>query len=170
MKLHSSDNSFAVGSTLIEAIIAIGVLAVVIPLVFGALAESGKCGTAAQAETRSTWIIPACLDEIHASREGHPQYFTATMNGQTIPPVGEVWALAFSADGKPVGKLSKVAYESGTREIDGKPIRYIALLSSAAAAITPGTTPMLNLRIVIEYPAAARAAKRGKIDFLTRIP
>jgi type II secretory pathway pseudopilin PulG len=167
---HSPDNSFAVGSTLIEAIIAIGVLAVAIPLVFGALAESGKSATAAQAETRGTWIIPACLDEIHASREGHPQYFTATMDGQTIPPVGELWALAFSADGKPVGKLSKLVYESGAKEIDGKPIRYIALMSSAAATVTSGTTRMINLRIAIEYPAAAKVARRGKIDFHTRIP
>ena len=32
------------GSSLIEAVIAMGVLAVAIPLVFGALAEAGKSG------------------------------------------------------------------------------------------------------------------------------
>lgn len=158
------------GSSLIEAVIAIGVLAVAIPLVFGALAESGKSGFASQAETRSTWIIPACMDEVRASREGRPQYFTPTVTGQTFPPSGAVWALAFAADGKPIGKLSKALYESGTRELNGKSVRYIAKLSSAAVTAPSGTTPMLRVDISLEYPASQKAVKRGKLDFHTRIP
>lgn len=158
------------GSSLIEAVIAVGVLAVAIPLVFGALAESGKSGLASQAETRSTWIIPACMDEIRASRQGRPQYFTPTVTGQVFPPSGEIWALAFAADGKPIGKLSKARYESGTREMNGESVRYIARISSAAATSTGGTTPMLRVDISLEYPASQKAAKRGKLDFQTRIP
>ena len=158
------------GSSLIEAVIAVGVLAVAIPLVFGALAESGKSGFASQAETRSTWIIPACMDEVRASREGRPQYFTSTVTGQTFPPSGEIWVLAFAADGKPIGKLTKGLYESGTRELNGESVRYIAKLSSAAATAPSGTTPMLRVDISLEYPASQKAAKRGKLDFHTRIP
>ncbi len=102
------------GASLIEAVIAIGVLAVAIPLVFGALAEAGKSGLASQAESRSTWIIPACMDEIRASRAGCPRYFTPTTAGQTFPPAGEVWALAFSPDGKPIGKIPQALYDKGT--------------------------------------------------------
>jgi type II secretory pathway pseudopilin PulG len=158
------------GATLIEAVIAIGVLAVAIPLVFGALAEGGKSGVSAQAETRSTWIIPACMDEIRASREGRPLFFTPTTAGQTFPPGGDAWALAFSADGKPIGKLSKALYEQGTKELNGKPVRYIAAMSSTTATAKPGTTPMLKVHISLEYPAAAKSSKRNKLDFHTRIP
>ena len=170
MMRHYSNKTQPRGATLIEAVIAIGVLAVAIPLVFGALAEGGKSGSSSQAETRSTWMIPACMEEIHASREGRPLYFSTTSVGQTFPSAGDVWALAFSSDGKPVGKLSKAIYEKGAKELDGKPIRYIALMSATAPIVKPGVTPMLKVAISLEYPAAVKATKRNKLDFHTRIP
>lgn len=159
------------GSSLIETVIAMGVLAVAIPLVFGALAESGKSGLSSEAETRSTWIVPACMEEILASREGKPQFFTPTAVGEAFPPASQVWALAFSPEGKPLGKLSKAVYDKGSKELNGQPVRYIALLSAAAPKNTPaGVTPMLSTRITLEYPAAIPVAKRQKLDFYTRIP
>ena len=90
MKTGSLHAKFARGVTLVESVIAVGVLAVAVPLVFGALAQAGKSGFSSQAETRSTWMIPACLDEIQASRAGRPQYFTATTSGQPFPPAGDI--------------------------------------------------------------------------------
>lgn len=158
------------GTSLIEAVIAVGVLAVAIPLVFGTLAESGKSGLSSQAETRSIWIIPACMEEIRASREGRPQYFASTVTGDVFPPSGEVWALAFSADGKPIGKLPKALYDSGVRELNGEAVRYIARMSSAAVTAAAGATPMLRVDIFLEYPASRKSTKRAKLDFHTRIP
>jgi type II secretory pathway pseudopilin PulG len=158
------------GSSLIETVIAMGVLAVAIPLVFGALAESGKSGMSSEAETRSTWMIPACMEEIQASRENRPQFFTNTTVGQTFPPAGDVWALAFSPEGKPVGKISKAIYDKGTKEVDGQPVRYIASLDSKLPTTTTGATPMLSMHISLEYPASSPAAKRQKLEFYTRIP
>ncbi len=158
------------GSSLIETVIAMGVLAVAIPLVFGAIAESGKSGMSSEAETRSTWMVPACMDEIRASREGHPRYFTPTVAAQVFPPNDDVWALAFSPEGKPVGKISKAAYDKGTQEIDGQAVRYIASLSAAEDLAKIKAAPMLRTRISVEYPAASPAARRRKIDFYTRIP
>lgn len=147
-----------------------GVLAVAIPLVFGALAESGKSGMSSEAETRSTWIVPACMEEILASREGRPQFFTATVVGQVFPPSGEVWALAFTPEGKPIGKLTKGIYDKGTKELSGQTVRYIASISSATATSSSGVTPLLRTRISLEYPASAPVAKRQKLEFYTRIP
>lgn len=158
------------GSSLIETVIAMGVLAVAIPLVFGALAESGKSGMSSEAETRATWIVPACMDEIQASREGRPQFFTATTTGQIFPPAGDVWALAFSAEGRPIGKISKTVYDKGTKELDGQTIRYLATLSSAPTQTPPGGTPMLRALITLEYPSAVPVSKRQKLEFYTRIP
>lgn len=158
------------GATLVEAVIAVGVLAVAVPLVFGAIAEAGKGGQSAQAETRAPWIVRMCMEEIQSSRDGRPRYFTTTTTGQPFPPTGDVWALAFSADGKPVGKLSKSLYDKGTKELDGKAVRYIAVLSATTEPPVANTTPMLKSRVSIEYPAAAPAQKRSKLDFHTRIP
>jgi hypothetical protein len=87
-----------------------------------------------------------------------------------FPPNGDVWALAFSAEGKPVGKISKAAYDEGIKELGGQAVRYIASLSAAEDLIESGAAPMLRTRISVEYPAASPAAKRRKLDFHTRIP
>lgn len=158
------------GSSLIEAVIAMAVLAVAIPLVFAALAESGKSGISAAAETRSTWIIPACLSEIRASRAGLPQFFSATSVGEEFPS-SDVWAIAFSPEGRPLGKVPKALYDTGVQELDGQRIGYIAALSATTPVPAPsGPVPMLRARISLEYPPAAPAAKRQKLDFFTRIP
>ncbi|MGL4401983.1 MAG: type IV pilus modification PilV family protein [Luteolibacter sp.] len=158
------------GSSLVEAVIAVGVLAVAIPLVFGALAESGNSNVSSEAETRSTWIIPACMEEILASREGKPQFFTATTVGQVFPPSGEIWALAFSAEGKPIGKITQLEYDKGLKELNGQSIRYIATLASATTNTPAGAIPMLRAQITLEYPSALPVAKRQKLQFYTRIP
>ncbi len=165
------------GSSLIETVIAMGVLAVAIPLVFGALAESGKSTQSSEAETRSTWIIPACMDEIQASRSGTAQFFPTTVVSETFPPQDDVWALAFSGQGAPVGKIPKPDYAKGMKEIDGKTIRYIAKLSAvnvtpsaAEAKARPGLAPTLRVQITLEFPATSPVGKRQKLEFYTRIP
>lgn len=158
------------GATLIEAVIAIGVLAVAIPMVFGTIAEAGKSGMATEAETRSVWIVPACMEEVRASREGRSQYFAPTTAGQVFPTSGQVWALAFSEEGRPLGKLAKSAYDAGVKELNGSRVGYIATMTSTQAPVKVGTTPMLRLHIAVEYPATAKAARRSKLDFHTRIP
>jgi type II secretory pathway pseudopilin PulG len=158
------------GFSLIETVIAMGVLAVAIPLVFGALAESGKSQFSSEAETRSSWMVPTCMDEILASRDGRPQFFTATVAAQTFPPSGDVWALAFSADGTPIGTIPKAIYEKGTKELNGQAVRYLASLSSATTTTSAGASPMLCARISIEFPATSPVARRQKLDFYTRIP
>jgi len=171
MKTPSDHQRNRRGSSLIEVVIAVGVMAVAVPLVFGALAESGKSGMSAEAETRSAWIIPLCMEEIKASRESRSEYFPATTVNQIFPPSGEVWALGFSAEGKPIGKISKSAYDKGTKELSGKKIMYITTLSANPQKTPPtGLATMLSAQISLEYPAGAPAAKRQKLDFFTRIP
>jgi len=157
-------------ASLIEAVIAVAVLAVAIPMVLGALCEAGKCALAAQAETRSAWIVPACLNEIRASREGRPGCFPATTTGQAFPPPGEVWALAFSAQGHPVGKLPGALYHTGTQQLHATSVRYIASLDCSGAPDQPFVAPMMNVRITLEYPASSPATQRRKLDFHTRTP
>lgn len=158
------------GVTLVESVIAVGVLAIAIPLVFGSIAESGKSGMASQAETRAIWIVPTCMEEIRASRDGKPEYFNRTKAGETFPPAGEVWAIGFAPDGSAVGKMDTASYRSGTRQLKGEPVLYIASMSSESESSATGSTPMLNVKITIEYPAAAPEGKRQTLDFHTRVP
>jgi hypothetical protein len=165
---------FKLGVSLIETVIALGVLAVAVPMVFAALGEASRCGLTAQAETRSAWMIPTCLEEIRASRNASPRYFASTSAGQTFPPPGDLWALAFSPEGEPVGKISQALYEGGLRLLDGKKVLYIlsmaALKDTGNALGAPSVTPLLAVRISLEYPAGSPASKRRSLQFHTRMP
>jgi hypothetical protein len=162
------------GVSLIETVIAMGVLAVVIPLVFGAIAESGRSGISAEADTRCAWIVPQCVEEIRLSRESKGSY--NTVPGQAFPAAGDVWALAFSPEGKLLGKLGKEAYEKsgGVRDFQGEPVAYLATLSAtgpaAADPAKPGAANMLTARITVEYPSGVPMAKRQKLEFYTSLP
>lgn len=170
MKTPSPKAVLQRGTSLIEVIIAMGVLAVAVPLVFGAITEAGKTGASAETETRSIWIIPACMEEIRASREGKAQYFTNTVAGQVFPPSGDAWVLAFSAEGKPVGRVTKGDYDKGAKSVNGTPVRYFAILSSVALPLANGSPAMMRAKITLEYPATAPTTRRQKLDFYTRIP
>lgn len=160
----------AKGATLVESILAVSVLAVAVPLVLGVLAEAGNKGSSAKAETRSAWIVPACMEEIQASRDGRPQYLPASKPGQPFPPAGDVWALGFAADGSPLGRVGRSLYQSGLKELAGGPVRYIAVMKAVAEPQVPGAAKMFGVRISVEYPASVPAERRDKINFHTRIP
>ena len=59
-----------------------GVLAVAVPLVFAAIAKSGQSAAHARAETRCVWIIPACLNEIEAARDGKSKLIPPRLPGE----------------------------------------------------------------------------------------
>lgn len=170
LKRFSNKRGGHSGVSLVEAVISIGVLALVIPIVSGALAQAGKCMVVTRAESRSTWMIPACLDEIDASRAARSPYFPATAAGQTFPSAGDVWALAFSPEGKTIGKISRSLYDTGTRTLDGHPVRYLAAMTATMAPSCGAPTSMLQVRVSLEYPARLPAAHRQKLDFYTLIP
>ena len=158
------------GSSLVEAVIAVGVLAVAVPLVLGTLAEASKSSSLARAETRASWIVQHCVREIEASRQGRSQLFAASQYGDELPPAGETWALVFAADGKLLGKASSSQYQQGIKKIADQSASYLATIEAKKSSIGNSSPPMLDAQIRIEYPAAAKQARRSKLDFHTRIP
>jgi hypothetical protein len=160
----------ALGSSLIEVVISMGVLAVVIPLVLCVLADADRASSASQAKTRSGRIIPSCLAEIHASRNGIPEFFEKTERGQSFPPLDQLWVLGFSGNGKVMGTLSRAEYQKGQATLRDQEIRYFAVLSASPLPEKLGIPPMMQLRISIEYPAAAPVGRRAISDFYTQLP
>jgi Tfp pilus assembly protein PilV len=160
----------ASGSSLIEVILAMGTLAVALPLVAAVMARAGQSSAAAQAESRSAWIIPACMQEIEAAHVGKSRALPTLARREPFPAPGQFLALAFAEDGRALGSVERDAYLTGTRGGGDKPVRYLVTIHCQAAAGPPGPSRMRDLRLTLEYPSAAPATKRRKLDFHTRIP
>ena len=158
------------GASLIEVIIAIGVLAVSAPLVFAVIAKSSQNAANARAETRCSWIIPACLNEIEAARTGSSQFLPPRVAGEPFPSAGTLLAIGFSEDGRPLGTVAQSAYDRGLKTLADEPLRYIVTIRAETAVVKAGSPPMLDLHLTLEHPAAAPAIKRRKIDFHSRLP
>lgn len=158
------------GASLIEVVIAMGVLAVSVPLVFAVIAKSGQNSSHARAETRCAWIIPACLNEIEAARSGQSKFIPSRLPGEPFPAAGTLLCIGFAEDGRPLGTIEQAAYDKGIKTLSDEPVRYLATIRSEVAPVKAGSPPMLNLHLIVEHPAAAPARKRQKIDFHSRIP
>jgi type II secretory pathway pseudopilin PulG len=157
------------GISLIETVIAMAVLAVTIPLIFAALAGAGKSGISAEFETRSPWIVEACLREVRATRIGKPEFLTPTKIFETIPPTDQFWAIAFSAEGKPIKKIDEIQYQQGLTQIANTPVRYLAVIHPPSELEAHPGTSISHVRISIEYPSIAPASKRQHLDFYSQI-
>jgi type II secretory pathway pseudopilin PulG len=158
------------GFSLIEAVVSVGILALAIPLVLGALVESGNSGTSAAAETRCGWIVPACLDELKAAADGKSVLLPTTPLGTAFPAAGQVYGIAFGAGGNSLGAVDKAAYDSGVKRIADQDVRYIAVIEGEVLPAKAGSVPMRSIRVGLEYPAAVPARKRTKLDFFTKTP
>lgn len=159
------------GTSLVEVIIAVGVLAVAVPLVFATMAESGESGLSAQAETRSSWIVPACMEELQSAMMGRSLYLAEMTPSKDFPASGGLVALAFSGEGAIAGKVAQGEYDRGIRDVEGRPVKYIASMSGTLLSKTGKDAPQcLDVVITIEYPAAAPALRRQKLEFHTRLP
>jgi len=155
------------GISLVEAMVAIGVLAVVIPLAMAALAKAGDIGSSARAETRAPTIAERCLGELEAARQGDSFHFEPLAAGQAFP-AGGVWALAFDPDGELLGKLSAAQYEQGLARIGGAEVGYVARLSGSRVDVEP--EDVLTITVQVEYPAAQPASRRDVLAFHTKLP
>jgi type II secretory pathway pseudopilin PulG len=152
------------GSTLIESILAMSVLAVAIPLVFGSFAASDQSKLTSEVETVSAWIVPAAIQELHAVREDRSELFKLDKLEEPFPPVGKVWVIAFNSDGKLIGRMSEDLYVHGTQTLEGQSVYYLVSIKQKM------TNDIPRLQLWVEYPAAASSASRKHLEFYSAMP
>lgn len=170
MKSTAANPSEKKGASLIEAVIAVGVLAVAVPLVFGTMAGTGETGISSQAETRSSWIVPACVDELQLAMKNQSELLGELKPGVKFP-AGGVLALGFTSEGRAVEKIGSNDYSRGVRKVSLDPVRYIASMSGELPEEgREGLQQNLRVKIVMEYPASAPLAKRQKLEFYMTLP
>jgi hypothetical protein len=164
MKKGRADR-FMSGVSLMETVVAMGVLAVAVPLALAAMSKAGSVGSSARAETRAPAIAERCLLEVKAARRGESEVLPVLQPAVSFPGGGEVLVLGFSREGRLLGEVDAESYESGMRdELDGETVNYVASISGRFD--NPGVT----LTVRVEHPAVQRRAKRSGVDFHTKLP
>ncbi|OYV03638.1 MAG: hypothetical protein CFE26_21105, partial [Verrucomicrobiales bacterium VVV1] len=99
----------------------------------------GDSGTAAAAETRASWIVPACLNELKAAADGKSVLIPPTPLGEMFPADGQVYGIAFTAGGQALGPVDQANYASGLKRMNDQDVRYITKLEGEVLAAKPGS-------------------------------
>lgn len=165
MRSHSKMTACTPGATLTEAALAIGVLAVVIPLVSAALGEAGRTIDDARLDSRSPTMVASCIEAIERARDGEPGCLPPYPASTSFAADGEICALAFTGEGSLLGRISMDEYEMGIRHLHRGEARYLAKLSAKPTSDTSTSVRPLALTITLEHPASAPEALRTRSSF-----
>ena len=157
------------GVSLVEAMVSIGVLAVVAPLALAALLRANEGGSSSRAETRAPLIVESCMSELNMARKGTAEHLPAMLPGEEFGK-SEVLSLAFGSDGKLLGRVDGGQYDAGTDSINNQDAAYVATLQGEQDEERTGFPPMLRVKVTIEYPSIAPSERRRKMEFFTKLP
>ncbi len=152
------------GVSLLETVIAVGVIAVAVPLALSAIGGAGVAGVSARAETRAPGIAEWCRIELEAARRGESEELPAITADQAFPAGGEVLALGFDREGGLLGRIESDDYQQGVERIGEADVFYIASLSGR-----PDDSGVV-VTVDIEYPAVRPAERRDSVAFHTILP
>lgn len=144
--------------SLVEAVVSLGVLAMIVPVGFAGFAAAARQACTARAEARACRIVPRCLEALSSLRRE--------------PCSGEprtVWWFASGRMGEAIREVEEKAYREGVAAGSGDPAVYLVRVER-----TPrkggDDRPMHDVRVVVEYPAVAGEARRTRLEFNTRMP
>lgn len=151
------------GMTLMEVVIAIGVLAFVIPVVLTMMASSGNSLRSSEADTRSVWIARAVQREVLSKWAEPPResFISESLGFPAFASEDSPLVLAFDAEGEFIS-------EGTTQDLSGSSQIQEAtyLVSVYAEPYTPpgsaaAAEPFSKLMIRVLHPAKSAPAKRS---------
>lgn len=149
------------GFSLLEITVSLGVLAVAIPLSVASLAGSVNADAASRMDSMAASMVATCLDEWSAAGKGEGVFAgePASLDG------GEkIRAIGFASTGQSLGRVEAEDYRKGCRK-DG--VIYLARLENEPVE---ESRPALKVRVSVEFPAAAPADQRQRLEFFTCLP
>lgn len=163
MKTRQNKSGIA-GFSLVEVMMAMAVLAVMLPLGLAAISTAGSSRVESEAETLAVGIADYCLLELRAARRGEASVFREVSEGESFPGEGEVMALAFGDDGRFIGVVEAEGYHDGLGAVGGEMVDYFGVVSGV------WEDGLMTVEVAVEFPAVKRARRRSEIPFYTRLP
>ncbi len=155
------------GMTLSEVVIALGVVAFVVPLILAATGSANSSRLSAEADTRSSWLAREVQREIISawSVPAPASSFGAALAFPAFAPATAPEILAYDSEGNFLVKGS-AADLTGPSKIPNA--SYIVAVHGEAhrppnLAAGPDTLSLLTIRVL--HPAKAPAAKRSDLRY-----
>jgi type II secretory pathway pseudopilin PulG len=159
------------GLTLMEAVIAMGVIAVAVPLVLSATAVGTRTRTNAETDTRSAWLARTVQRELtDAWRDLPSPMFTPR---PAFPAFGSADApevLLFDAEGRFLARGNANDYLNGSPNPQAVYMVGIFSQRQSPANITTTEDLLARVQMTISHTARAPLAKRVPCAYTVLIP
>ncbi len=131
-----------------EAVLAVAVLAAVLPWVMLAVAQSLDTGAEVRVEQVAMRVVPACLDE--------------WSRGDRLPSV-----YAIGMEGQVLGVVDPDSDARGVAEWNGRRLLALCRVGFSGELVRPGAGSLQRVSVGLDYPACAAARHRRHLVFHT---
>jgi hypothetical protein len=156
-----------------ETVVALGVFAVAVPLVLGAMGASMEVRRDAEVDTRAALIVRSITADLRQAYAGGGSIFhpRGDATRPRVPVMGDYAnpaqpgpvLLVFDGAGAFVRSVSREEYATG---MAGNQFGFLVELQGEAQ---PREAGLARVRLQVETPAAAAAAHRQKVRFMVMI-
>lgn len=149
--------------TLMEVVIAIGVVAFVVPLILAATGSAGNSRRNAEADTRSAWIARQVQQELIVSWGEYPSesIFGEEKNFPSFASEEDPDVLLFDSDGEFLTKGSGADFTESSQVKDAAYVVALHAEEYTPPNLTATENPLTILRIRILHPAIANPGSRS---------
>ena len=153
------------GFSLMEVVIAVGVLAVAIPVVMAMLVAGTRSSRVATDETQAALIARSVMQEIRAARDGQGALVEGALGWPEFPSGAERLVFSVDAGGEMLAELGTGDYESGLR--DGE-VQYLVSVMGTRQPLEgrPDVDVLSKVVVSVETPPGARPDDRRKFEFV----
>lgn len=159
------------GLTLMEAVIAIGIVAVAVPLILAATSAASKSRINSEADTRAAWIAKETQRQLIDAWRGLPDtYFPTKPAFPAFSSEAEPLVLLFNQSAGLIGPGNPEVHASGSSNPDA--YYMVAIHGEAAIPSTAdqADNSLSKVFISVEHNAKSPRSKRKSNPFLVLIP
>jgi len=149
----------ALGFTLIECVVAMGIVAVMFPVMYVLIIQGSEASQKSASETRAVYAARTAMVELAMARNDVAEYLDEVPPWPAFPTSGDDYYFGMNEAGEIVSKLSA---SEGDASVTNPEITWVAKVRGESSSIetASGTQEISKVTIRIEYPARLPSAKR----------
>lgn len=159
------------GMTLMESVIALGIIAFAVPLVLSTTAVSTRTRINAETDTRSAWLARTVQRELTDSWRAQPSaMFTPAPAFPNFASATAPEVLLFDAEGRFLSRGNSNDYTNGSRNANAVYLVSVHSQRQSPANITTNENLLARVQITVAHNAKAPLSKRVPCSYTVLIP